>query len=459
MQLRATVSLLVLSSATVWAQSASPLGERARQYLVDLIRLDTSSPPGNETRVATYLKRIAEENGIPGELLGDTPERLNFVARLKGSGAGRPLLLMAHSDVVPADRTQWTADPFGAEIRNGEIYGRGTQDTKGLLAAELAVFLELKNRGVKLKRDVILLSEADEESGSAGIQWLIANAPAKIDAEFALNEGGALQELASGIRLFQVQTTEKIPTRVVLTARGTAGHGSLPRPDNPLMHLSRALARLDAHQPVRFNATTRRYMTEIALIPEYAWAAPLLARLSDPGQEAAASEEIRARDPELDAQLHTTIAPTMLRAGMKINVIPNVAEAQVDVRRLPNESREEVIERIRRLVNDPAVEVAPAPGQDMPATEPSATSTTLYTAMEKVFLQSNPRAKVVPFMLRGATDGAFLREKGMAVYGVPLFAREGLDSRAHGNDERISVANLAAGTEMLWQIVMDVAAE
>jgi acetylornithine deacetylase/succinyl-diaminopimelate desuccinylase-like protein len=149
----------------------------------------------------------------------------------------------------------------------------------------------------------------------------------------------------------------------------------------------------------------------------------------------------------------------MLRAGMKINVIPNLAEAQVDVRRLPNESREEVIDRIRRLVNDPAVEVAPAPGQDMPATEPSSTSTALYTSMEKIFLNSNPRAKVVPFMLRGATDGAFLREKGMAVYGVPLFAREGPDSRAHGNDERISVSNLAAGTEMLWRIVMDVAAE
>jgi acetylornithine deacetylase/succinyl-diaminopimelate desuccinylase-like protein len=149
----------------------------------------------------------------------------------------------------------------------------------------------------------------------------------------------------------------------------------------------------------------------------------------------------------------------MLRAGMKINVIPNAAEAQVDVRRLPNETREEVIERIRRLINDPAIEVTPAPGHEMPAAEPSSTSTALYTAMEKIFLNSNPRAKVVPFMLRGATDGAFLRDKGMAVYGVPLFAREGLDSRAHGNDERISLSNLATGTAMLWRIVMDVAAE
>jgi len=460
MRLRGFLTILaVFAAAALFAQSAPDLGERSRQFLVDLIRLDTSSPPGNETRVAEYLKRTAAEHGIESELLGDDPARLNFVARLKGSGTARPLMLMAHSDVVPADRSQWTADPFGGEIRDGEIYGRGTQDTKGLLAAELAVFLELKNRGLKLKRDVILLSEADEESGSTGIQWLLTHAPGSIDAEFALNEGGVLQELKSGVHLFAIQTTEKIPTRVILTARGSAGHGSLPRPDNAILHLARAIARLDAHQPVRFNATTRRYLSELALLPDYAWVGPLLERLENPALEAAASAEIRARDPELDAQLHTTISPTMFTAGMKVNVIPNVAQAQVDIRRLPNESREEVVDRIRALVADPAIEVASAPGQEMPATEPSAAAGPLYTSMENIFLASHPRAKVVPFMLRGATDGAFLRQKGMAVYGVPLFVREGMDSRAHGNDERISTANLAAGTELLWRIVLAVAAE
>ncbi len=459
MRLRGFALLSVWLSAVGLAQTGPSLGESARQHLIALLRLDTSSPPGNETRVAEYLKSVADQAGVPAELLGPDPARLNFVARLEGSGEAPPLMLMAHSDVVPADRAQWTADPFAAELREGELYGRGAQDDKGLLAAELAVFLELKQRGIKLRRDVILLSESDEESGSTGIQWLIANAYEKIDAEAALNEGGVMQDLKSGTRLFQIQTTEKIPTRVVLRAHGTAGHGSLPRADNAVVRLARAITRLDAHQPVRLNATTRRYLNELSALPDYAWLAPLLPKLENAPYEAATTDAIRLRDPELDAQLHTTLSPTMLQAGMKINVIPNVAEAQIDVRRLPNESGEEVVDRIRRLINDPGVEVIPATGQSMPATEPSSTSAPLYLAMEKTFRASHPHPVIVPFMLRGATDGAFLRQKGMAVYGVPLFLKEGLDSRAHGNDERISLSNLAAGTELLWKIVLAAAAQ
>ena len=456
---RGLAVLIVLGRVAAFAQPGPDLGDRARGFLIDLVRIDTTNPPGNETRAAEYLKQVVGARDIPAELLGPDPTRLNFVARLRGSGAGRPLLLMAHSDVVPADRSQWTVDPFAAEVHESEIYGRCTLVDKGLLAAELAVFLELKERGIKLKRDVILLSESDEEAGSTGIQWLIANAWDKIDAEFALNEGGVVQDVASGARLFQIQTSEKIPTRVVLTARGTAGHASLPRSDNPVIHLARAVARLERHQPVRLNSTTRRYLAEISKLPDYTWLSPLIPRLENAAYEEQASENIRARDPELDAQLHTSISPTMLQAGMKINVIPNVAEAQVDVRRLPNETSEEVIDRIRRIINDPAVEVTPSPGQTMPATEPSAAEGALWDAMDKAFRASNARAVVVPFMLRAATDGAFLREKGMAVYGVPLFLREGPNSRAHGNDERMSDSNLRAGTELLWKVVLAAAAE
>jgi acetylornithine deacetylase/succinyl-diaminopimelate desuccinylase-like protein len=451
--------LIAFLTATGFAQTDQDLKANASKYLIDLVRLNTTNPPGNETRVAGYLKQAVEQQGISAELLGADPARLNFVARLRGSGSERPLLLMAHSDVVPADRSQWSADPFGGEIREGEIWARGSQDDKGLLAAELAVFTQLKVRGVKLRRDIILLSESDEEAGSTGIQWLIANAYDKIDAEAAINEGGVLEEPGSGVRLFEIQTTEKIPTRVILTAHGTAGHGSLPRPDNPVLHLARAVSKLDAPQPVRLNSTTRRYLAELSRLADYAWLAPLIPQLENPAREAAASETIRRRDPELDAQLHTTMSPTMLQAGTKINVIPNVAEAQVDVRRLPNESRDEVIGRIRRIINDPAVDVTFALGQEMPATEPSSSESAVYSAMEKVFLKSGPRAVVVPFMTRGATDGSFLRQKGMAVYGAPIFLREGVNSRAHGNDERMSVTNLAAGTELLWRVVLAAAGD
>jgi acetylornithine deacetylase/succinyl-diaminopimelate desuccinylase-like protein len=453
------VALLFLYAFVLRAQEDLSLGERAARYLTDLIRLDTTNPPGNETRAAEYLKRVAEEHGIHAALMGGDPARLNFVARLRGSGSARPLLLMAHTDVVPADRAQWTVDPFSGEIRNGEIYGRGSQDDKNLLAAELAVLVELKLRGVALGRDIILLAEADEESGSTGIQWLIENAFESIDAEAALNEGGTVQDLRSGVRLFQIQTAEKIPTRVVLTARGAAGHASLPRSDNAIARLARALVRLEIDQPVRLNPTTRRYLAQIAALPDYRWLAPLVLRLEHYSSAHSAAAQIRARDPELDAQLRTTISPTMLNAGIKINVIPNAAEARLDVRRLPNESREEVLARIGRMIDDPAVEVAAAPGPEMPPTPPSPADSALYRVMERIFTASVPRAAVVPYMARGATDGAYLRAKGIAVYGVPLFLKEKHEGRPHGNDERISLVNLAAGTELLWKIVLAAAAE
>jgi acetylornithine deacetylase/succinyl-diaminopimelate desuccinylase-like protein len=447
--------LILFAHGAAFAQQGPAIGENAGKYLAALIRLDTSNPPGNETRVAQYLKQIVEAQGIACELLGDDPKRLNFVARLKGSGeGGRPLLLMAHSDVVPADRKQWTVDPFSAAIKDGYMYGRGATDTKSLLSAELAVFLELKRRNVKLKRDVIFLSEADEEAGSLGIQWLIKHAYSKIDAEFAINEGGSAAETASKTRLFQIQTTEKIPTRVILTGHGTAGHGSLPRADNAVVHLARAITRLaEADQPVRLNTTTRRYLAELAKIQEYRWLQPQLSKLESDSTSTTAANQIRAQESELEAILRTTVSPTMLSAGMKINVIPNSAEAQVDVRRLPNETQQEVLARFRRIVNDPSVDVSPAAGQEMPATEPSSLTTALYKAMEHIFYASTKKAVVVPLMSRGATDGSFLRQKGMAVYGAPIFLRDGRESRSHGNDERIALENLSQGTELLWAIV------
>lgn len=460
MPVRRLAILLLLCNAAL-AQNSPPgntsaVAARARTYLADLIRIDTTNPPGNETRVAEYLKQVAAAEGIPCELLGDDPTRLNFVARLKG-GRRRPLLLMAHSDVVPADRKQWSVDSFSAEVRDGYLYGRGAQDDKSLLAAELAVLVELKRQGTTLDRDIILMSEADEEAGSTGIQWLIRNAWDKIDAEFALNEGGFAVITPSGQRVFQVQTTEKIPSRVILTAHGTAGHGSLPRADNPVVHLARAITRLaDADQPVRLNTTSRRYLREISKLSDYQWLAPLLPNLENAQTSTAAANQIRSHDPELAALLHTSVSPTMLTAGMKINVIPNAAEAQVDVRRLPNETREEVLARFRRIVHDPAVEVSPAPGQEMPATEPSSLTTTLYRKMEQIFTSAAPGSVVIPYMVRGATDGSYLRQKGMAVYGVPLFLRQDKESRAHGNDERIGLESFDAGADWLWQIVLAV---
>lgn len=447
----------VLLSSCAFAQDNAALRARTRRFLTDLVKLDTTNPPGNETRVANYLQAAASAHGLASELAGKDPTRLNFIARLPARvrSGQRPLLLMAHSDVVPADRSQWTVPPFAALLQSGYIYGRGSQDDKSLLAAELAVLIELKKRAIPLVRDIILLSEADEEAGSTGIVWLVQNAYPKIEAEFALNEGGAALDSRSGMRIFQIQTAEKVPTRVVLTAKGTAGHGSLPRPDNPIVHLARAITRLaEADQPVKLNMTTRRYFSEISKLPDYEWLKPMLTRLDDPNMATSAANQIREHDPELNAMLRTSLSPTIVHAGMKNNVIPNTAVAEIDVRRLPNETREEVEARFRRIIADSTIEIAREPGQDMPSTEPSSLTTALYKAMEQVFAQSTPKAVLVPYMSRGATDGSFLRAKGMAVYGAPVFLREGGESRAHGNDERISPDNLGNGAELLWKIVL-----
>jgi len=453
---RYAFALVVLSSA--FAQTNDSVADLAIRYLPELIRLDSTDPPGNETRVAQYLKAVADREGIPSEILGDNPQRLNFVARLRGNGKRRPLLLIAHSDVVPADRKQWSVDPYAAVQMDGYIYGRGAEDDKQLLAAELAVMVDLRRRKVVLDRDIILMSEADEESGSQGATWLVANAWPKIDAEFALNEYSYILPTQSGVPVYQVQTAEKVPTRFKLIASGTAGHGSLPRDDNPVLHLARAIMRLsEADQPVRLNATTRAYFAAMSKLPDYAWLVPFMPKLENAATASAAAAEIRKRDPEIHAMLRTTVSATMLTAGTKINVIPNSAEASLDARRLPNETHEEVFARFRKIIDDPAITIEAPTSTEQPNTEPSSLTSPLYLAMDKVFHEVSPNALVVPFLMRGTTDGAYLRARGMAVYGVPLFRKDG-ELRMHGNDERISIDNLRSGTELLRKIVMEVAA-
>jgi len=457
--MRRLCALFCLAAIGV-ADDNRSLPDRTRQYLVDLVKIDTSNPPGNETAVAQYLKQVADSHAISCETMGNDTKRLNFVARLKGSGHGKPLLLVAHSDVVPVDRSQWTVDPFSGDTRNGFIYGRGTQDDKSLLAAEIAVMVEIKRRNIKLGRDVILLSEADDEGNSTGIQWMLQHAYPKIDAEFALNEGGSILETKDGPKIFEVETIEKIPTRLILTAKGTAADSSMPRADNPITHLNRALLKLsETEQPVKLSSTTRRYLRDISRVAEYSWLSPLIRSLDNPNaaiQQAAASQ-IRAKDPELDAMLRSTVVTTALQAGAKSNVIPNTAVAQVDARRLPNESKEDLIARLRQIINDPAIEVAFAPGPQVPAPDASSLSTPLYLAMGRAITRTYPRDVVVPSMARGATDSSYLRAHGMPVYGVPIFVRDAGDTRAHGNDERISPKSLEDGVELLWQIVLEIA--
>ena len=451
---RVCALILVLAVAGI-ADDNRSLGDRTRQYLTDLVRLDTSNPPGNETRVADYLKKVADSYGISAELLGSDPQRMNFVARLRGSGKGRPLMLVAHSDVYTVDDAkQWTVDPFSGESRNGFIYGRGTLDAKSLLAAEMSVMVEIKRRNLKLNRDLILVAETDEEAGSTGIQWLIQNAWPKIDAEFAINQGGTILE-TKDTKVFQIQTLEKIPTPMILTARGAPRRGKFPRPDNPSVPLAKAMVRIsEADQPVRINATTRRYLQALSKLSDYNWLVPLLPKLEVPGTAQAAAAQVRAHDPNLDGMLHTTV-DARFGPGSRSG---DTARAGLDVRRMPSETREEVLARFRQIINDDSIELTFASGQPAPATEPSALTTPLYRGLENAITHVYPRdAVVVPFMSRGATDNSYLRSRGMAVYGAPVFLREPGESRINGNDERIGAKAVDDGVELLWQMVLETA--
>ncbi|HST11471.1 MAG TPA: M20/M25/M40 family metallo-hydrolase, partial [Terriglobales bacterium] len=304
------------------------------QLLAHLIRIDTQDPPGNESKVALYLEGVLKEAGIESELLEPVPGRASIVARLKGDGSKRPLLLMAHEDVVPVDRAHWTVDPFAATDRDGVLYGRGASDDKAMLAANLEVFLQLKRLQVPLARDVIFLAEASEEMSSpAGMKAVVEKYWDKIDCEFALNEGGASRVANGKNKYMGVATSEKLPRGAKLQATGSSGHGSVPRVDNAVVHLAAAVAKAGTWEsPSRLNETTREFFQRLASVSppeEAAWYRDVL--------NPKVQEQLKVKKPQYYSMLRTSVVPTMLSAGIKSNVIPASAEATLDIRALPDE--------------------------------------------------------------------------------------------------------------------------
>ena len=434
--------------------------EQARDDAVGLlqalIRIDTSSPPGNETLAAEYLNTLFDEAGIPSKILALDPTRGNLVARLEGNGSKRPILLMAHTDVVGVERNAWTVDPFGGVIRNGYLYGRGASDDKGQLAAMVQVILLLHRSQVPLARDVILLAEAGEEGTTeVGIDFMVARHWHEIDAEFALNEGGRVSAPDGTVEIVTIATTEKVPWRgITLVARGTAGHGSAPRLDNPIVHLAAAVAKVGAYQsPMRLNETTRIYLERLATIspPDMAFR---YRNLENPRLSEMIQTQLRESDIATNAMLRTSISPNIIIGGFRRNVIPAEAEAELDVRALPDENLEEFLTTLRDLIDDPAVEVT-APTSMRPAAPPSRLDTELFHALEQVQHEMFPDAITLPTMLVAATDSAQLRAKGVQAYGVGMI-RDDL-SGVHGNDERISVDGLGLFIEYLYRVVVAVA--
>jgi acetylornithine deacetylase/succinyl-diaminopimelate desuccinylase-like protein len=432
------------------AQVLSPrqAADETAKFLTDLIRLDTSDPPGNEGRVANYIAGVFQREGIPYELLEIKPGRASVVARIKGNGSKQPVMLMAHEDVVPVDRAHWTVDPFAAEIKGDVLYGRGASDDKSPLAAHIEVMLQIHRSHQTLSRDVIFLAEAGEEGDSeAGMHAIVDRYWDKIACEFAINEGGAAEVLNGKVAYFGVATGEKVPRGVRLLAKGSSGHGSVPVLDNPVTHLAQAVARLGTWEtPMHLNDTTREFFSKLATISPPGQAA-LFRSLEDPRTQLA----LHAKMPQFYSMLHTSVVPTVIKAGFKVNVIPPDAEAELDIRALPGEDMTAFYAQMNKIVDDPSVTIIPANFAGMPPSPASSIHTPMVDALAAAQKKFLPGAITIPVMTTGATDSSYLRVKGVNAYGVRVPRTFEENEGVHGNDERIELHYVA----IYQQIVQD----
>ncbi len=457
--------LTVLSgNARAQAPSSQPdlgkLAEEAQGWLADMIRINTSNPPGNELAVAKYISGILQKEGIPNEVVEMAPGRSIVIGRLQAGPLADPanaLLLVAHQDTVGVDPTKWTVDPFGAIARDGYLYGRGSIDDKGMLAANLAT-VELKRTGARLGRDVIFLATDDEEGGgAASIKVTIEKYWDKIACAYALNEGGRVMLKDGKVQYVGIQASEKVSYNVVVTATGPSGHGSMPRPDNAVVHLAAAIAKLGTYQvPAEPNTITRRYFEQLAKVEENDTAKWMRA-LEQPERADLAVKHLSEESPMWNSMLRDSITPTIINAGFRNNVIPSEATANLNVRMLPGHSVDALIGQFAKVVNDPQIrfKLARDPGENAP---PSDITNQLYKTIERITPQDFSGAIAIPFLSTGATDSASLRLHKVQAYGLePFPLTESDDARMHGDDERIPVDSFRKGVMFLYHVVSDFA--
>ena len=437
------------------------VGEEAIDHLVNLVQINTSNPPGNETVAANYLKAALAAEGIDSELFALDPERANLVARIRGNGSKRPILIMGHTDVVGVQAEKWTEDPFGGLRKDGWVYGRGTLDDKDNVTAGLMLMILLKRHGVELDRDIIFLAESGEEgTPEVGINYMVEHHWDEIDAEFCLAEGGGNILEDSGVSVIGIQTAEKMPRRATLVARGTAGHGSVPRIDNPVTALTKAVAKMGEWQTeMRLNDTTRAYFERLATMsePEDAWR---YRNIDNPEETEAIQQYFLENFPYHYSVLRTSVVPTIIQGGFRKNVIPSEASAVLDIRMLPDEDVDGFYDMMREIIDDPNVEIVPE-AIYRPESAPSPVDNEMFQTLENVANRMYPDATVLPRMSTGATDMAQMRAKGVASYGLgAIRSVEELNSGngAHGDNERVSEESVRQLVQFVWNTIIEVGA-
>lgn len=459
----ALISLVTAAATTPSAQGQNPSAPRspsqyevlARDLLRELVETNTTHSTGSTTAAAEKVAARLRAAGFADadiRILGPVANRGNLVVRWRGRQSGKkPILLLAHLDVVEADPRDWTVDPFRFLERDGWFYGRGTTDDKDEAAIWTANLIRLKQEGYVPDRDIILALTADEESGEHnGVDWLVQNHRELIDAAFALNEGGG-GVIKNGKRLSNdVQASEKVFQSFLLEATNRGGHSSLPRRDNAIYQLAAALSRLAAFEfPVQLNEVSRAFFSRTAELESPDIAAAMRGVLADPPDPAAAAR--LAAIPAYNARLRTTCVATMLQAGHAENALPQRARATVNCRILPTQPAEEVQATLRQVVGDSTITIAPlAPAKPSP---PSPLTPEILRAIEATTQEMWPGVPVIPTMSTGATDGLYLRRAGIPVYGVSGVFGDADDVRAHGQDERIAATWFYEGLEFCYRLL------
>ena len=429
----------------------------AVRYLQEYIQIQTVNPPGNELEGAKFLKRIFDAESIPCEVFEPAQGRGNLLATLKGSGEKRPILLLNHIDVVPAEREHWEVDPFEGIIKDGYLYGRGALDDKSMGIVEMMVLLTLKREKIPLERDLLFFASADEETGGRwGVEWAMENISPLKESEYALNEGGhVLLDESGKPNRYEISNGQKILFQLRLKAKGTSGHASRPLPDNPNVKLVHALERVTKWEtPYNILPMVKEYFLKIAPkqpLDERKFFEDIEKGLRHPPFSTQLSS-----NPIYNAMLRDTISLTILQGGNKVNVIPSESMATLDCRLIPGSSRENFLKEIKsRLGDEIDIEVI----SESPSLPPSSLDTDLLQAIQKFAAGNDPGCPVVPLLLSGATDGRFLREKGVITYDFCPFRLTEEDSlKVHGNNERIAVENLRFGMRMMVEILKEIAA-
>ncbi len=433
---------------------------QARDIFRQLIEIDTTHSTGNTTAAAEAMAARLRAAGIPDgdmRILGPVPNRGNLVVRYRGaSGGAKPLLLLAHLDVVEARREDWSTDPFRFLERDGFFYGRGTGDDKGMAAIWIANLLRFHKEGYRPTRDLIVALTADEESGGDhnGVEWLIKNHRDLIEAELCLNEGG-FGQLKNGKRLLnQVQVSEKAALNLTLEIRNKGGHSSIPVRDNAIYRLARALQRLEEYEfSVELNDVTRAYFGRMAALEAGSTAIDMKAVARPEGNPEAARR--LSAIPYYNALMRTTCVVTRLDGGHADNALPQLARAVVNCRILPGVQPAAVIAVLEKTLRDPQIAITQR--ADPKLSRPSPLDPTLLAAVERATTRIWPGVPVVPVMLTGGTDGRDLRNAGIPTYGVSGVFEDPDDVRWHGRDERVRVESFFEAQEFLYHLVKELA--